>query len=563
MKKGKRVDIESTTHDAERTNNPEVGLISGDSEESELSVQYEVDPNVSPSIGWAGKTENSTFEVPLVSLHVHDRIEPQNIIEGFRREVDFEPDLFHKYDLPQEKAIEFYQHSNNWANRLIAGDSLLVMNSLLHKENLADSVKMIYIDPPYGMRFHSNFQPFVNRRPEGGDKDVNLTKEPNQIQAFRDTWELGTHSYLNYLRDRLLLSKELLHPAGSCFVQIGDENVDLVSGICAEIFMRENRVATITVAKTSNSPSKTLPEVADYIIWYAKNKDQMTYNPMYEQLSRQEIAVLFNWDVAVELPDGTCRNLTEEERFNPDKFLPKGSRLLQQRSIDSIGESDTGRSETYIWNGVDYPCPKGRSWSVSMEGMDNLAELDRLVSVGERKRLYRKRYEDEVPGRQIHNVWWRQMNTQNKKYVVETSPKIIERCLLMSTNPGDLVLDPTCGSGTTAFVAERWGRRWITCDTSRVATNLAKQRLATAGFQSHQLKDENIGISAGYECETIKTPSTRHLAYNEPVPETELVDQPIEKDGFVRVSGPFTSEAVPAPIVDEIITNSVAGGGGG
>ena len=564
MKKSQHVDLESTEHKDVRTNNPEVGLIGRIPEEDQESVQYEIDPNLSPAINWAGKAENTSFEVPLVSLHVHDRIEPQAIVEGFRRDVEPEVSLFHDFDLPPEKAIEFYQHSNNWSNRLIAGDSLLVMNSLLHKENLAESVKMIYIDPPYGIRYKSNFQPFMNRKPGKGDIDENLTREPNQIQAFRDTWQLGVHSYLAYLRDRLLLSYELLHPHGSCFVQIGDENVDLVAGICAEIFGRENRVATITVVKTSSSSSNTLPEVADYLIWYAKDKTQMTFNQLYEKLNRQEIVKLFDWHVAVELSSGECRPITPEERFDPDKYLPEGSRIFQQRSFTSTGESQTGRSEPYTWNGVVYPCPRGSQWSVSFDGMDNLARQDRLVSVGDRKGLYRKRYEEEVPGRKIHNVWWRQMNAQNKKYVVETSPKLAERCLLMSTNPGDLILDPTCGSGTTAFVAETWGRRWITCDTSRIAINLARQRLATSSFKSYELRDEKIGIGAGYECSTFKTPDTKNLAYNEPIPETELIDQPVEKQGFVRVSGPFTVEAVPAPIVESLsLDRQVTHGGGG
>lgn len=557
------INLESTRHKDTRTNNPEVGLVRGETLEEEESVQFKFDPNISPHLDWAGKEENVSIDVPLVSLHIHERIEPQNIIEGFRKEAERDK-LFGGYDLPQEKAIEFYQHTNNWSNRLIAGDSLLVMNSLLHKENLAQSVKMVYVDPPYGIKYQSNFQPWVNRKPsKKGDTDENLTLEPNQIQAFRDTWELGMHSYLTYLRDRLKLAYELLHPQGSCFVQIGDENVDLVAGICAEIFGRDNRVATITVAKTSSSSSQTLPEVADYLIWYARDKSQMTFNQLYESLDRKEIVQHFSWGGAVELADGSCRRLTEAESIDPDKHLPAEATIFQTSRIDSMGVSTTGRSDSYLWNGTEYPCPKGSQWSVSKEGMDNLASQNRLVSIGREDKLYRKRYEHEVPGRQIHNIWWRQMYKRQKKYVVETSPKLAERCLLMSTNPGDLVLDPTCGSGTTAFVAETWGRRWITCDTSRVAINLAKQRLSTSSLSSFVLRDDNIGISAGYECKTVKTPSTRHLAYDEPQPETELVDQPIEKKGYARVSGPFTVEAVPAPIVENLGKNSTVMGGGG
>lgn len=547
-------EIESTIHPAKRLNNPEIGLVT--KEASDEVSKYSFDPNIDPHLDWAGKEERTSFEIPLVSLHVHDRMEPQCIIEGFQRKLDQEVSLFHSLeDLPLDKAIEFYQHENNWTNRLIAGDSLLVMNSLLQKEHLAKSIQMVYVDPPYGISYRSNFQPFINKTPEGGDIDANITREPQQIQAFRDTWELKIHSYLSYLRDRLLLAYELLHDSGSCFVQIGDENLDLVAGLCAEIFGRDNRVATITVAKTSSSSSSTLPEVADYLIWYAKDKKQLKFHQMYESLDRKQIIDLFSWHAAVELTDGTSRELTEQEKSNPDEYLPNGARIIQQTRIDSMGVSLTGRSEPFVWNEHEYPCPTGSHWSVSEEGMNKLAEKNRLVSIGERSRLYRKRYESEVPGRQIHNIWWRQMAASNKKYVVETTPRIVERCMLMCTDPGDLVLDPTCGSGTTAFVAESWGRRWITCDTSRVAINLARQRLTTSTFNAYELFDEKVGIGSGYKYKTIKTPSTRHLAYDEPIPETILYDQPVPKrpkSKFVRVAGPFTIEAVPAPVVSQI-----------
>ena len=375
QKKPQSVKIESTKHSNERLNNPEIGLVR--KKDREGSVKYSFDPNVSPHIDWASKAEHVSFEVPLVSLHIHERIEPQSIIEGFLRKQGQRESIFDDLQLPLDKALEFYQHQNNWVNRLIAGDNLIVMNSLLHKEQMAGSVQMVYIDPPYGIRYGSNFQPFLTKKPEGGDIDKNLTGEVQQIRAFRDTWELGLHSYLSYLRDRLLLAYELLTETGSCFVQIGDENVDLVAGLCAEIFGRENRVATITVAKTSSSSSKTLPEVADYLIWYAKDKSQMKFHRLYEPLDRKEIVELFSWHVAVELKDGTSRMLTDEEKSDPDQYLPEGARLFQQRSIDSIGESDTGRSEPYTWNGTTYPCPKGRHWSVSEEGMDNLAKQNR------------------------------------------------------------------------------------------------------------------------------------------------------------------------------------------
>ena len=263
----------------------------------------------------------------------------------------------------------------------------------------------VYIDPPYGIRYGSNFQPFVNKREVTDGKDEDLTGEPEQIRAFRDTWELGIHSYLAYLRERLLLARELLHTSGSCFVQIGDENVHRAGIVMDEVFGAENRMATISYATTSGSSANTLPQVADYLLWYAKDRKRAKYRQLYEPLTRREVVELFSSYVMVELPDGQCRKPTPEECFDPDRRLPGDARIYERRSLDSQGISTTGRSEPYEWNGRIFDCAQGAHWRISKEGMDRLGELARLDAAQGQATLRWKRYEDEVPGRRINNVW--------------------------------------------------------------------------------------------------------------------------------------------------------------
>lgn len=549
----KKKDIESYAHtDKERTNNPPVGLVTPETDRDQGKKTYAHDPHIDPQLVWAGKAEHTSFEVPTVSLHVHERIDARTVIEATRKRNGAlpQPSLFDALEEnpPLRQAIEFYRHKHNWTNRLVAGDSLLVMNSLLEKEGLGGQVQMIYIDPPYGISYGSNFQPFVNRR-EVTDKDEDLTAEPEQIRAFRDTWEMGIHSYLAYLRDRLLLSRELLTESGSCFVQIGDENIHRVGMVMDEVFGAKNRMATISFATTSGSSASTLPQVADYLLWYARDKKKVKYRQIYESLARSEIIDFFSSYVMVELPDGTCRKLTREERFDPDAYLPEGACIYRRTGLDSQGASTTGRSEPYEWNGRVFPCAKNRHWSISKEGMDRLAELGRLEALDNRESLMWKKYENEVPGRRINNVWPAQMYPSAKSYVVETSTKAIQRCLLMTTDPGDLVLDPTCGSGTTAFVAEQWGRRWLTCDTSRVAITLAKRRLMTAHFDYYELAYPDEGVGSGFRYKTVPKVSPKVLIGDESQSDIILYDQAVEDRKKSRVTGPFTVEAVPAPAV--------------
>ena len=549
--------IENYAHKGkERVNNPPVGLVTPQTDRDAGRKAYTHDPHLDPQLGWAGKAEHASFEVPTVSLHVHERIDPRTIVEAARKRngAKSQQSLF---DAPEEnppirQAIDFYRHRHNWSNRLIAGDSLLVMNSLLEKEGLGSKVQMAYIDPPYGIRYGSNFQPFVGNRDVTDGKDEDLTQEPETIRAFRDTWELGIHSYLTYLRDRLLLARELLTDSGSCFVQIGDENVHRVGTVMDEIFGAENRVATISYATTSGSSAKTLPQVADYLLWYAKDKERLKYRQLYEPLTRREIIEFFSSYAMVELQDGTCRKLTPMECFAPDKHLPKGARIYKRTSLDSQGVSTTGRSEPYVWNGRTFTCARGAQWRVSSEGMDRMAKLGRLDASDGQSSLQWKRYEDEVPGRRINNLWAVQMYANDKQFVVQTATKAIQRCILMATDPGDLVFDPTCGSGTTPFVAEQWGRRWIGCNTSRVAVTIARQRLMTSNFDYYQLAHPQEGVGSGFRYETSATVSARTLAYDEPANTVALYDQPLTDRSKTRVTGPFTVEAVPAPVVKPV-----------
>ncbi len=471
---------------------------------------------------------------------MHERIDPRTIIEAVRRQPEPAQQSLFQSSLPLRQAIDFYGHRDDWSNRLIAGDSLLVMNSLLEKEGMGGKVQMVYVDPPYGIKYGSNFQPFVNKR-EVTDND--LTREPETLKAFRDTWELGIHSWLTYLRDRLRLARELLTESGSVFVQIGDENLDLVLGLMGDVFGRENRVATISFVKTGGSSSSRLPKAADYLAWFAKNINKLKYRQIYEELTREETVELFSSYAMVER-DGRSLPLTKEER----RELPTDARIFRRERLVSPGTSTTGRSAPYRWDGVTYPCPAGQQWRVSPEGMNRLAQLGRLTSVGAGSELSWKRYESEVPGRRLHNIWPDQMSAPGPRYVVETYTKVIQRCLLMTTDPGDLALDITCGSGVTAFVAEQWGRRWITCDTSRVAVTLARQRLMAAHFDYYKLAHPDEGVGSGFEYHSVPKVSAGSLAYDRNEV-TTLYDRPHIDRKKVRVTGPFTVEAVPAPTV--------------
>lgn len=552
-------DIEQYTHaDKKRANNPQVGLVTPETDKDGGKQKYQYDPHLDPQLVWAGKAEHTSFEVPTVSLHVHERIDPRTIIEAVRRkheeETDYQPSLFFgtESNLPLFQEIEFYKHKHNWANRLIAGDSTLVMNSLIVKEGMAGQVQMVYFDPPYGIKYGSNFQPFVNKRDVKDGKDEDLTAEPETLKAFRDTWELGIHSYLTYLRDRLLLARELLHESGSVFVQISDENVHLVRSLLDEVFGVNNYVSMIAYTTTSGFTSNTLSRAGDYLIWYAKDKKTIKYRQLFINKSHPFKDPKTKYD-QIELSDGTRRAATPEEK-NEEVKLPKGSKLFRFGGIDSQGSS--GEPTPFEFDGKTYYPAKGRHWTANYPvGMERLRQANRIVKTS--NNISYVRYFDDFPLQPIHNLWTDiggavQSRSDPKVYVVQTGTAPIERCLLMTTDPGDLVLDITCGSGTTAYVAEQWGRRWITCDTSRVALTLAKQRLMTAVFDYYELAKPEEGVSSGFKYKTVPHITLKSIANNEPPATETLYDQPFTVKNKARVTSPFTVEAVPAPVVQSL-----------
>lgn len=544
--------IEQYEHkDKQRVNNPPVGLVDAHTDNGGYKKKtYQYDPHLDPQLQWAGKAEHTSFDVPTVSLHVHERIDPRRIIETVKKEEEAptQMSLFEEQKKPLREAIEFYKHKENWSNRLIAGDSLLVMNSLLEKEGMGGKVQMVYFDPPYGIKYGSNFQPFVNKRDVKDGKDEDLTAEPEMVKAFRDTWELGIHSYLTYLRDRLLLAKELLHDTGSIFLQISDENIHKVRCLLDEIFGEVNFISIISYTTTSGFTSKFLSRAGDYILWYAKKKEVLKYrqlfvpkaNPFDDKDSRYN---------QVELANGDTRLLTPEEKADSSK-IPAGAKIFTIGAMDSQGSN--GEDTPYEFQGKTYRPANGRHWTANYpNGLDNLKKANRLTIQG--KNLAFKRFFEDFPYQTINNLWTDiggsvMSRNDPKVYVVQTGTGAIMRCMLMSTDPGDLVLDITCGSGTTAKVAEENGRRWITCDTSRVALALAKQRLMTANFDYYQLAYHNEGVGSGFKYKTVPHITLKSIANNEPAPVETLYDQPLTDNKKTRVTGPFTVEAVPAPV---------------
>ncbi|MEW5897696.1 MAG: site-specific DNA-methyltransferase, partial [Bacillota bacterium] len=498
-----------------------------------------------------------SFEVDTVSLHVHERIDPLTIISRvckpkYQQGGYQQLSLFEKPEnyLPLREAIDFYKHEQDWTNRLIAGDSLLVMNSLLEKEGMAGKVQMVYIDPPYGVKYGSNFQPFVNKRDVKDGKDEDLTAEPEMIRAFRDTWELGIHSYLSYLRDRLLLVKELLTESGSCFVQIGDENVHLVRCLMDEVFGGNNFISLISFKKTSGFTTSAIANTYDYIMWYAKNHEKVKTHTLFQLKDpKEQVGIFYDY---IELGDGTRRRLKQDEINNLS--FPQNARIFQGSVLYSEGYTESGSFEIEI-EGKRFRPPANAHWKTTQNGIERLIAERRIFIKGNTPRFVR--YFDDFPYYPITNVWNDTsfggfVGDQKRIYVVQTYTKVIERCLLMTTDPGDLVFDPTCGSGTTAYVAEQWGRRWITCDTSRVAIALAKQRLMTAVFDYYELAHSEEGVSGGFKYKKVPHITLKSIANNEPPEEETLYDQPFIDSKKKRVTGPFTVEAVPAPVVKSL-----------
>ena len=557
--------IESYDHrDKERLNNPPVGLVTPATDQDAGRKTYSYDPHLDPQLQWAGKAEHTSFEVPTVSLHVHERIDPRTIIEATRKRNGSASEQGSLFELPEENppvrnAIEFYRHRHNWTNRLVAGDSLLVMNSLLEKEGMAGKVQMVYIDPPYGIRYGSNFQPFVNRRDVRDGRDEDLTQEPETIRAYRDTWELGIHSYLSYLRDRLLLAREMLTESGSCFVQIGDENLHTVRCIADEVFGPDNFVSLVPFNKTTGFSSIRLANVTDYLLWYAKSKDSVKFRQLYRQKQAGEQGA------TVYRPLSSWAVKNKAHLFSPEN----SERLATLDQLTSQG-APSAPHRPLTFEGEQFLPPSGLHWKTTIDGMEQLYQLRRIALSGRSLRYVR--YLDDFPVYPINNLWQDTGTgqfTESKVYVVQTNTKVIERCILMATDPGDLVLDPTCGSGTTAYVAEQWGRRWITCDTSRVAISLAKQRLMTGLFDYYELAYPDEGVGSGFKYKTVPHVTLGSIANNPDImegmtqkeidaaiarhaPQETLYDQPLVDTSKRRVTGPFSVEAVPAPAVKPI-----------
>lgn len=530
------------------------------------TFKHDFDRGRDPELYWLGKyandddlTKSPDLRVDIRSLYVHEDIAPEMLIKRLyqvRQEQrnPGQPMLFSPEDMRTEvenqleRVADYYTHSMGWKNRLIQGDSLLVMNSLLNREGMAGKVQTIYIDPPYGIKYGSNWQMKLNTTTVS-DKDENVSGEPEMIKAFRDTWELGIHSYLSYLRDRLVLAKELLTQSGSVFVQISDENVHLVRNLLDEIFGSENFVSQIVYQKTSGagSPGELLAPAAvvDYILWYAKDKSVVKYRKLFTEK-------IFGDDPhynSIELENGKRMSIGQWEKESGLAFdystKPKGSRIWRSDNLTSQAGDENARFPVE-YMGKTWRISKG-SWKTSRQGMERLIKLNR-VTPGLNSLQYVRYYED-FPYIMSSNLWTDIMGIQSRKdpkvYVVQSGTKAVQRCILMTTDPGDLVLDPTCGSGTTAFVAEQWGRRWITIDTSRIALNIAKTRLSTALFPYYELFDkENHNIRQGFVYKTVPHITLKSLA-NDLEPEVEILyDQPIEDKMRIRVSGPFTVETL-------------------
>ncbi len=589
----KKTRVESLKHRDKRTNIPTEELrdfvIEDERKPKTVTLPgllYARDPSLDPQLVWKGKDEQDrqALEVPAVPIYIQEKIHPHALIEdlraGAKRNGQGESlSLFADFNgIKFEELVDFYTHKEgvNWSNRLILGDSLLVMTSLAEKEGLKGKVQMIYMDPPYGIKFGSNWQVSTRKRDVKDGKVEDASREPEVVKAFRDTWELGIHSYLSYLRDRLVAARELLTETGSVFVQIGDENVHLVRNLLDEVFGSENFHALIVYRKTSPLGSEGLAGVTDYIVWYAKNVSTMKFRPLYAGKEAGG-GGRYSW---IEFSDGSRRRMSKEERENLSQ-LPDGARVFVPDKATSAGLTPSCVFPIVFEGHTYHPHPSS-SWSSNKPGMDKLGVAGRLMAPADNLSFIR--YHEDFPVQSLYNLWEDTTTggfNDPKVYAVQTVTKVIERCLLMTTDPGDLVLDPTCGSGTTAYVAEQWGRRWITCDTSRVALTLARTRMMAARYPYYLLADSPEGVKKEAELTGNLPPeyktegdirkafvykrvphvTLKSIANNPDIKEgmtreaidaaiarhadTEtLFDQPYEDSKRLRVCGPFTVESL-------------------
>jgi adenine-specific DNA-methyltransferase len=603
--------IDAVRHKDKRKNIPteELRAFVAEDEAKPKTILYPRDPSLDPQLVWKGKDQQDQKDlaVPAVPIYIQEKIHPKAIVEEVRAQArkerpEAQVNLFADFNGLDdfEKKVDFYHHEQNWSNRMILGDSLLVMTSLAEKEGLKGKVQMIYVDPPYGIKFGSNWQVSTRKRDVKDGKSEDLTRQPEQIRAFRDTWKLGIHSYLAYLRDRLVVARELLTETGSIFVQIGDENVHLVRSLMDEVFGSENAVVTIAVKKKGSQKSSLIDPVNDYLLWYSKTsreepgREGIKFRPLLEkrELDAETLAE-FKW---VELQDGPEFSISalpdpegvpRDYRLNPRQIFRDypGARLSRSNPLTSGGER-RNQSIPYSFTGSTYTPGQGNCWKHTARtddgspcGMDRLAFARRLIA-GEGQLRF-KSYFDDYGYKPISNWWDSLGGASDPVYVVQTNTEIAQRCLMMTTDPGDLVLDPTCGSGTTAYVAEQWGRRWITIDTSRVALALARTRLMAAKYPYYLLADSPEGVAKEAEITARTPPSLKTendirkgfvlkrvphitsgvIANNPDIcegmtreqidaaiarhAETEILyDQPYEDPRRIRVTGPFTVESL-------------------
>lgn len=560
----KRASIPDNAHQGE-----EEGIVADEPKQSEYNIfRHEFQRGRDPELYWLNKYQNDDedtqmpyLKTDIRSLYAHEDIRPEAIIdnlydlhihesESAKMQLDLFGDLEVRDDDELERLAGYYQHNDNWKNRLIQGDSLLVMNSLLNRENMKGQVQCIYFDPPYGIRYGGNWQIMINKpKMSHESKDSELSGEPEMIKAFRDTWELGIHSYLSYLRDRLVVARELLNETGSCFVQISDENVHIVRSLMDEVFGSENFVSQIAYQKTSGagSPGELVApaSVCDYIIWYAKNNEQKKFRSLFtEKVFGSDGSSSYN---AIELADGSRMSIAEYEEKVGKPFVykdrQKNSKVYTLDNLTSQSGTDIGRFDIE-YNGNIYKMKGNNVWKTNKDGIERLKVLNR-IDVSKKGRIGYVRYFDDFPAQPLTSLWTDAVSSfmSDKVYVVQSNKKAVQRCILMTTDPGDLVLDPTCGSGTTAIVCEQWGRRWITIDTSRVALNVSKIRLVRSIYSNFKLFDEK-DIRQGFVYKKIPHIKLQDLANGRNSMDEYLYDQPEIDKSKIRVSGPFTVETL-------------------
>jgi adenine-specific DNA-methyltransferase len=593
-KTAKGTPVAAIKHKDARVNIPTHELrdfVSAD-EAAPTTLLYPRDPSLDPQLVWKGKDEQDRQDlaVPVVPIYIQEKIHPQALVENLRETAakgDLEPELslFADFNGIEEfdKKVDFYHHEGHWSNRLILGDSLLVMASLAEKEGLKGKVQCIYVDPPYGVRFGSNWQVSTRKRDVKDGKAEHATRQPEQVRAYRDTWRLGIHSYLSYLRDRLVSARDLLTETGSLFVQIGDENAHLLRSLLDELLGAENFISAIVLKTTTGagSPSVgtvTLAGVHDSVMWYARDHTKVKYRQLF--VDKEDLDVVASSYTMLELADGQRRRMTVEERQVP-RLIPSGSRRFFPDNLTSQSSPD---SAIFPVEFEGRPIRPGKGgWKTNQVGFAKLHAARRLYLTANDSLRY-VRFLDDFVAAPINNVWTDVSTgsfTEEKVYVVQTNTKVVQRCLLMSTDPGDLVLDPTCGSGTTAYVAEQWGRRWITIDTSRVALALARTRLMAARYPYYLLADSPEGLAKeceitgrvidrdktgddirkGFVYKRVPHVTLKSIANNPDIKEgmtraeidaaisrhaeTELLyDKPYEDAKRVRVTGPFTVESL-------------------